>query len=301
MLRIALIGWGTVGSAFGALVGTGTLPARLTSVTVRDPGRPRGGAPDTPIGSAPDLANADVLVELAGGMGEPLTWVRAALDQGLPVITANKAMLATHGADLASRARHSGAALLASASVGGGTPMLETLAHLSTHGRISRLRGLLNATTTFILGGMADGRSYADALGEAQQAGFAEADASADVGGHDAAQKLAILATVAWGRWRTEAEVETTGITEISVAPGETVRLVATATADRLTVAPERLADHDPLGRANGIGTLLEVDVAEFGTVSVGGPGAGGRVTAGAVYADLTRLVNGERPILGDR
>ena len=242
-----------------------------------------------------------MLVELAGGMGDPLAWAREALDAGIPLITANKALLASHGADLADRARRSGAALLASASVGGGTPMLETLAHLAAHGRIERLRGLVNATTTFILSAMADGRSYADALAEAQRAGYAEADASADVEGHDAAQKLAILATVAWGRWRTEDEVETTGIVGAQVAPGETVRLVATATEDRLTVAPERLVPGDLLGRATGIDTLLEMDVAEFGMVSIGGPGAGGRVTAGAVYADLARLVRGERPILGER
>jgi homoserine dehydrogenase len=299
-MRIAQIGWGTVGSAFGALVADGPLPARLTSVTVRDPGLRGDGAP-VRFGTEPDLANADVLVELAGGMDEPLTWARNALDQGLPVITANKAMLATHGADLAARARRSGAALLASASVGGGTPMLETLAHLASHGHITRLRGLLNATNTFILSGMAEGRSYADALLEAQDAGYAEADPTADVGGHDAAQKLAILATVAWGAWRTEAQVETAGISQVAVAPGEIVRLVASATPERMTVAPERLAQGDALARVSGIGTLLEVDVAEFGTVSIGGPGAGGRVTAGAVYADLARLVAGERPILGDR
>lgn len=301
-LRIGLVGWGTVGSALGGLVTTGPLPVRLGWVAVRDPGRERFAPfpPGVPVGSHPgELDAVDAVVELAGGVDLPREWAIAALGAGLPYVTANKALLATHGGELADLAQQSGAALLASASVGGGTPMLEVTEHLAASGAIRRLRGLLNATTTFILSAMGEGRSYADALTDAQAAGFAEADPTLDVGGHDAAQKLAVLAWVAWGTWRREAEVDTAGIVGLEVEPGTAVRLVAEATPDGLRVAPVTLPADSPLAALRGVECALEVEVEGLSTIRVQGPGAGGRATAGAVYADLARLVRGERPILG--
>ena len=296
-LRIGLIGWGTVGSAVGELVRSGPLPLTLESVAVRDRRRP-----DLPKGidiGTPDAAlEADIVVELAGGLDGPLTWARLALDRGKPYVTANKALLATHGGELAELADRRVAALLASASVGGGAPMIETVTHLSATGAIERIRGIVNATTTYILSAMGEGRSYDDALREAQQAGFAEADPTFDVEGRDAAQKLAILASVAWGTWRAETEVDTTGIVGLDVAAGQTIRLVAEATREARTVRPMPLEPTDPLARAAGIENVLEITVADAGVFRVSGPGAGGRVTAGAVYADLGRLVAGERPVL---
>ncbi|MEO6578951.1 MAG: homoserine dehydrogenase, partial [Candidatus Limnocylindria bacterium] len=131
-----------------------------------------------------------------------------------------------------------------------------------------------------------------------QEAGYAEADPSFDVEGRDAAQKLAILASVAWGRWRSERDVDTTGIVDHEVATGETIRLVAEATKGSMTVKPIPIDPADPLARAAGIENVLEITVADAGVYRISGPGAGGRVTAGAVYADLARLVAGERPIL---
>ena len=296
-LRIGLIGWGTVGSALGELVRTGPLPLTLESVAVRD--RKRADLPKgIEIGAPEGALEADIVVELAGGLDGPLTWARLALDRGKPYVTANKALLATHGAELAELADRRVAALLASASVGGGTPMIETVSHLATTGAIERLRGIVNATTTYILSAMGDGRTYDDALREAQEAGFAEADPSFDVDGRDAAQKLAILASVAWGKWRPETEVDTTGIVGLNVTAGETVRLVAEATKESMSVKPMPLDPTDPLASAAGVENVLEVTVAEAGVFRVSGPGAGGRVTAGAVYADLSRLVAGERPVL---
>ncbi|HEU5325982.1 MAG TPA: homoserine dehydrogenase, partial [Candidatus Limnocylindria bacterium] len=237
-------------------------------------------------------------VELAGGLDGPLQWARAALDRGMPYVTANKALLATHGAELAELAERRAAALLGSASVGGGTPMIETVQHLAATGDIERVRGVVNATTTYILSAMGEGRSYADALREAQEAGYAEADPSFDVDGRDAAQKLAILASVAWGRWRPESDVETAGIRDLTVAAGDTVRLVAEATPDQRRVAPTPVEGDDPVARAIGVESVLEVTVRDAGVFRVSGPGAGGRATAGAVYGDLARLVTGERPIL---
>ena len=233
-LRIGLIGWGTMGSALGAQVADGPLPVELVRVGLRDPARPRAVPlpPGVEAGSVAELLaddSLDAVVELTGGIDEPLAWSRATLRAGRAYVTGNKALLATHGGELADLAQQSRAALLGSASVGGGTPMIETVQHLATAGGIDRIRGLLNATTTFILAAMGDGRSYDDALREAQQAGYAEPDPTFDVTGRDAAQKIAILASVAWGRWRPEHEVATRGIVGIRVEPGETQRLVAEA------------------------------------------------------------------------
>jgi len=299
-LRIGLIGWGTVGAALGELVMNGPLPMTLVRVAVRDPdgARERGLPKNIPTGSPEDALAADVVVELAGGLDGPREWARAALDRGTPYVTANKALLATHGRELAEIAERRVAALLGSASVGGGTPMIETTQHLATTGAIERVRGIVNATTTFILSAMAEGRTYDTALREAQEAGYAEADPSFDVGGRDAAQKIAILASVAWGTWRPEQDVDTNGIVETAVAAGETIRLVAEATKEAMKVSPQQIDATDPLARAAGIENVLEVSVRDAGVFRVSGPGAGGRVTAGAVYGDLARLVAGERPIL---
>ncbi len=300
-LRIGLIGWGTVGSALGRLVLDGPLPLELAAVAMRDPRRERSEPlPEGVALTGPDEIHdeADVVVELAGGIDGPLEWARATLTAGRPYVTANKALLANHGDELAATARSHSAALLGSASVGGGTPMIEMLTHLSAARRITRLRGIVNATTTFILGRMGEGRSYEESLREAQAAGYAEADPSFDVDGRDAAQKLAILASVAWGRFRHEREVDRAGIVGLRLEPGATVRLVAEADPERLGVRPMELQAESPMGRTQGVENVLEVEVALAGTFRITGPGAGGAVTAGAVYADLARLVAGERPVL---
>ena len=210
---------------------------------VRAAGRALPGGVE--IGSAQAVvedATLDAVVELAGGIEGPMAWASETLAGGRPYVTANKALLAAHGGELAAIATaHRGAALLGSASVGGGTPMIETVEHLAATGAIARLRGLLNATTTYILSAMAEGRSYDQAVAAAQAAGYAEADASFDVEGRDAAQKLAILASVAWGLWRPERDVETRGIVGVKVEPGRIVRLMAEADAEGLRVGPMEL------------------------------------------------------------
>ena len=297
---MGLIGWGTVGAALGQLVAAGPLPLTLACVAVRDAerARQRGLPKAVPTTTPEEALGQDIVVELAGGLDGPREWAREALDRGTPYVTANKALLATHGGELAQIAERRVAALLGSASVGGGTPMIETTEHLAATGAIERMRGIVNATTTYILSAMGDGRSYDEALREAQEAGYAEADPSFDVDGRDAAQKLAVLASVAWRGWRPEQDVDTTGIVGHDVKAGETVRLVAEATEDAMTVSPQLIEPDDPLARASGIENVLEITVREAGVFRISGPGAGGRVTAGAVYADLARLVAGERPIL---
>ncbi len=302
-LRIGLIGWGTVGSSLGELVASGPLPVELAWTAVRDALRARATAlpAGVEVGPAEEMlerGEVDAVVELAGGTDAPNAWARRTLERGQPYVTANKALLATHGGELARVAAAHGAALLGSASVGGGAPMIETVEHLAATGRIRRLRGLVNATTTFILSGMGEGRTYADALAEAQDAGYAEADPSFDVDGRDAAQKLAILTSVAWGRWRAEREVDTEGIVGLQPEPGRVVRLLAIADEEGMRVRPMELQEHDPLAIASGVESVLEIETGGGNVYRVAGPGAGGRPTAGAVYADLARLVARERPIL---
>ncbi len=296
-LRVGLIGWGTVGSAFGELVIGGPLPLELAVLAVRN--RDRDDLPPkVAVGTPEEALEAEIVVELAGGLDGPLSWARTTLDRGTPYVTANKALLATHGGELAALAERRSAALLGSASVGGGTPMLETTAHLAASGEIVRMRGIVNATTTFILSAMASGQTYDDALLDAQAAGYAEADPTFDVDGRDAAQKLAILASVAWGRWLPEDDVATSGITTTTVAPGAIVRLVAEATPGERSVAPRVLDPLDPLAVVRDIECMLEITMRDGAAFRVSGPGAGGHVTARAVYADVGRLVAGERPIL---
>jgi homoserine dehydrogenase len=292
-----------MGSALGDLVTAGPLPVELVRVAVRDAAhaRARGLPPGVDIGPVEELLTddrLDTVVELAGGIDEPLEWARATLERGLPYVTGNKALLATHGGELAELADRNGAALLGSASVGGATPMIETVEHLATSGRIARLRGLLNATTTFILAAMGGGRSYQDALSAAQQAGYAEPDPTFDVTGRDAAQKIAILASVAWGRWRPEREVATRGIVGLHVTPGATQRLVAEADEGGMRVQPAELTPGDPMATVSGVECMLEASLVDGAAFRLSGPGAGGPVSVGATYADLGRLLAGERPIL---
>jgi homoserine dehydrogenase len=302
-IRIGLIGWGTMGTALGELIASGPLPIELARIAVRDPerARQRGLPPGVDIGPTEDLladTSLDAVVELTGGIEQPLEWARATLTSGRSYVSGNKALLATHGGELAELATTSDAALMGSASVGGATPMIETVQHLAASGRIARLRGLLNATTTFILAAMGEGRPYDAALEEAQAAGYAEPDPTFDVTGRDAAQKIAILASVAWGAWRAEREVATRGIVGIHVTPGTTMRMLAEADHEGMRVQPTELDAAEPMAAVSGIECLLEVDLRDGSRVRISGPGAGGPVSVGAVYADLARLLAGERPVL---
>lgn len=300
-LRMGLIGWGTVGCAVGQLVLHGPLPLELVGVAVRDPQRMRTGLPaNVPLLAAEDvIREASVVVEVAGGVEQALGWARAALESRTAFVTANKALLATHGHELAQLARARQTALLGSASVGGGVPMIELVEHLASTGEIERVAGLLNATSTFLLTEMSRGLTYEEALTEAQRVGYAEADPTLDVTGRDAAQKLSILASVAWGRWKPERDVSVTGIEGLRPEHGTTVRLVAEATREQMTVRPMQLDGNSPFASVSGVESVLEVHVRDSGVFRVSGPGAGGRATAGAVYADLARLLSsGEPPVL---
>ncbi|HET9615311.1 MAG TPA: homoserine dehydrogenase, partial [Candidatus Limnocylindrales bacterium] len=325
---MGLLGAGTVGREVARMLLARSTPwavdgsrLELVAIAVRDVDRARANGlraqllTDAPahVVASPDT---DVIVEVIGGDEPGHTLTLAALAAGKSVVTANKHVVAHHGAALEAAARSTGAALRFEASVGGGTPVLGPLATDLAAAEIGAVRGIVNGTTNYILSAMADeGRDYADVLAAAQAAGYAEADPSGDVEGRDAGNKLVILARLAFGCWLDPRDVATTsrdgpgagrpgitGVTADAIArarqAGRVVKLVAEArrgTAGEITacvLAREVPADSD-LGRTAGVLNRIEVDAAPLGTVAFSGPGAGGPATATAVVADLIAISRG--------
>ncbi|MBI2775646.1 MAG: homoserine dehydrogenase [Chloroflexi bacterium] len=337
-LRVAVLGAGTVGAEVvrailerpESLLAVDGAPIRLAGVAVRDVARAVArGIPETLLTDAPAHLVADpetdVVVELMGGDEPARTLIAAALAAGKGVVTANKHVLAHHGAVLEAIARGTGAALRFEAAVGGGIPVLGPLALDLAANRIEAVRGIVNGTTNLILSRMAgEGRSYADVLAEAQRAGFAEADPRDDVEGDDAANKLVVLARLAFGRWldvhaigrtpgrsarRGSAADEAagrpgiTGVTLEDVAAatarGFVLKLIAAAVrrgGDGMidaSVLPTAVAADAALARTNGVLNRIEIEASPLGTVAFAGPGAGGAATASAVLGDLIAIARG--------
>jgi homoserine dehydrogenase len=295
----------------------------LVGIGVRDVGRAcAAGLPEALLTDAPAhlvaSPDTDVVVELIGGDEPARTLIAAALGAGKAVVTANKHALAHHGADFETVARRTGAALRFEASVGGGTPVLGPLATELAANRVTAVRGIVNGTTNYILTAMAEaGREYADVLADAQAAGYAEADPRGDVEGRDAANKLVILARLAFGCWIDPAAVLTVpaegagagrpGITGIGAADianaraeGSVIKLVAAArrgAADEppvlASVLPTLVAANSELGRTAGVMNRIEIDASPVGTVAFSGPGAGGPATSSAVLGDLVAIARG--------
>jgi homoserine dehydrogenase len=328
-LRVALLGAGTVGGevvrAFvegsRRLAPDGGRPLLLVGIAVRDVDAARGrGLPadlltDAPAHLVADPAT-DVVVELMGGDEPTHTLVAAALAAGKSVVTANKHVIAHHGPELESIVRRTGGALRFEASVGGGIPVLGPLAAELAANEVSEIRGIVNGTTNYILTAMTDeGRGYAEVLGAAQAAGYAEADPSGDVEGHDAVNKLVILVRLGFGVWIEPADVAITasngpgagrpGITGISAADlaaaaeaGNVIKLVAWARRDDdgrivASVLPTLVPADSPLGRTAGVLNRIEIDAAPVGSVAFAGPGAGGAATSSAVLGDLIAIARG--------
>jgi homoserine dehydrogenase len=322
-LRVAVLGAGTVGrEVIRALCDRSTeltaadgSPLVLAGIAVRDVEGARGrGLPADLLTDAPAHLVAepdtDVIVELMGGDEPARTLISAALAAGKAVVTANKHVIAHHGPELEGLARRTGAALRFEASVGGGIPILGPIATELAGNHLTAIRGIVNGTTNYILTAMADeGRGYDEVLAAAQAAGYAEADPSGDVEGHDAVNKLVILARLAFGTWLDPADISTVatdgpgagraGITGIgpsdlaaAEATGRTIKLIAEAvrSADgRITasVLPTEVPSDSPLGRTGGVLNRIEVDGDPVGTVAFSGPGAGGAATSSAVLGDL--------------
>ena len=330
-LRVAILGVGTV----GAEVARGFLrsPDRqigpaggrmLELVAIADmnvQGAVDRGMPRELI--MPDAAavvrrdDVDVVVELLGG-GEPArSLIAEALNAGKPVVTANKHVLAHFGAELEKIARSKGTPLRYEASVCGGTPVLDPIARDLAANHVRRVRGIVNGSTNFILTEMTQAkRGYEEVLAAAQAQGYVERDPSADVEGHDAANKLAVLTRLCFGAWpRIESIVASPpsvrgdgkpGITGVSandiagaVGLGLAIRLIATASTPGTaepgfglagSVMTSAIPVGAPLGRTDGVMNRLEVDADPVGRVSFEGPGAGGPATSSAVLADLLEI-----------
>jgi homoserine dehydrogenase len=329
-LRVAILGAGTVGrEVVRALVERGDeltpadgAPLELAGIAVRDLERARAaGLPADLLTDAPAHLVADpdvdVIVELMGGDEPAHTLIAAALAAGRAVVTANKHVIAHHGAELEATARRTGAALRFEAAVGGGIPVLGPLATELAANRVTSVRGIVNGTTNYILSAMThEGRDYAEVLAAAQAAGYAEADPSGDVEGHDAVNKLVILARLAFGGWLDPATVVITaaadapgrgraGITGVgaadiaaATAAGRTIKLIAAARraaggAIAASVVPTALPADSALARTDGVLNRIEIEADPVGTVAFSGPGAGGAATSSAVLGDLIAIARG--------
>ena len=328
-IRVAVLGAGTVGrEVIRALLerpetlrAADGAPLELAGVAVRDvAGAAAAGIPEELLTDAPAhlvaAPETDVVIELMGGDEPARTLIAAALSAGKAVVTANKHVLAHHGSQLEAIARRTGAALRFEAAVGGGIPVLGPLAQDLAANHFQAVRGIVNGTTNFILTAMArDGRAYADVLADAQAAGYAEADPRGDVEGDDAANKLVVLARLAFGRWLDVGSVTRApdlvagglglpGITGVTIediaaaaARGFVIKLIASAGRSdgevSAAVVPSAVSVDAPLGRTDGVLNRIEVDGEPVGRVAFAGPGAGGPATSSAVLGDLIAIGRG--------
>ena len=318
-LRVALAGLGTVGGGVIRLLdANGDLIARragrpieIVAVSARDRAKDRGTdiTRFAWIDDTTRLAEAetDVVVELVGGADGPaLALARATLGAGKSLVTANKAMIAHHGLELARAAESAGVALKFEAAVAGGVPVIKGLREGAAANAIERVYGILNGTCNFILSTMeAEGRDFAEVLAEAQARGFAEADPSFDIDGIDAAHKLSILASLAFGTAPAFASVETAGIRSIlaadiaeAAALGYRVRLLGLAEAGPhglfQRVHPHLVPVSHPLAHVSGATNAVVAEGNFVGRLLFQGAGAGDGPTASAVVADLIDIARGE-------
>jgi homoserine dehydrogenase len=253
---------------------------------------------------------ADLLVEVSASPaadGEPgMTHMREALQRRIPVVTSNKWPVALHGVELAALARSQGVAFRAESTVMSGTPVLSTLAEGLAGAIPIALRGLLNATANFILSRMADGRSYEDALAEAQRAGLAERDPAADVEGHDTVAKVMILSGLVFGRQLRREQVACRGITAVTgreiaraASAGGRIKHVATlgfagpgGTGVTARVQPELVGRDDPLVNVNGTANAVVFEADPVGRVTITGPGAGPQLAGQGVLSDIIAVAS---------
>ncbi len=312
---VALLGYGTVGAAVHRLLSeqgdeieraTGHR-LRVVRALVRDPARERGfdagpGVLTTEIGDVLDDPSIRLVAEVMGGVEPAGDHVLRLLRSGRSVVTANKQLVARHGAELIEAAAAAGAQLRFEASVCAAIPVIKVLRESLVVTNVHRVLGIVNGTTNFILSAMSDGRSYADALAEAQRLGYAEADPTDDVAGLDAAAKMAILATVAFGCRVPLGWVEVEGIEGVREEHVEAarqldmrVKLLGRATFAHgrvdVRVGPAFVDAHHPLAAVDGAFNAVMLQGDAIREITLEGPGAGGIETASAVVADLVSIV----------
>ena len=295
MAGLGLLGCGVVGSAVVRGLQAMDSDLRLAAVAVRDVGKPRAcdlagvAVGGDPLAVVEDPA-VDVVVEVMGGVEPARALVERALRLGKPVVTANKALLAAHGPAL--RACAGAVPLRYEAAVAGAVPVVRALSALLTADRITKIEGVLNGTTTFVLSRMESaGVTLAEAVAEAQARGYAEADPTRDLDGTDAADKLAVLVQHAFGEPLRSEQVQRLGIDWLEprhMDGQRRWRLVATAVRGRCArVEPVPLRAEHPFARLTGPDNAVTVYGERSGPVTLSGAGAGGDATACAVLADL--------------
>jgi homoserine dehydrogenase len=313
-IRVGVIGAGTVGSAFvqllsdqsraTALLDAATANLEIVGVVVKDLVKPRPGI-DAKLLSADPMAlinrgDLDILVELAGGVEPARTYVQAALSRGVSVVTANKTLMAECGTELAALANENGVDLFYEASVGGGVPIIRSLRTSLAGERIERVMGIVNGTTNFILSKMtSEGVDYDVALDEARSLGYAEADPSADVEAFDAAAKVQILSSLAFGTELNGEQISREGITGVRAIDvdfarrnGYVIKLIGVAERvgeDGLSrrAHPVMIPVEHPLASVHGAMNAVFVEGTKSGPLMWLGLGAGGEPTATAVLGDV--------------
>ena len=317
-IRIALLGVGQVGGAVAALLRDPALRGRFTIVRglVRDVRRERPSASDVPLtsdGSAALDRGPDVVVEALGGLEPARTLVRNALEAGVPVVTANKSLLAAHGDELFEAAARAGVSLRYEAAVLAGVPFLATFARRALARDITGLAGIVNGTTNFILSKMArEGTDFDDALADAQRLGYAEPDPASDIAGIDAAEKLCILLRH-FRDWSVRpSEVERCGIAELDATDidaaaelGAAIKPVVWAdwTDGKLRAfcGPALIPFEHLLARIDGVQNAIQLRNRLAGDLFFAGPGAGPVATAATLLDDVEEAMasgpaNGLRP-----
>ena len=309
-IRIGLLGRGTVGSAFAELVAE-----RADAVAAAAGRRPEiSGVLRRSEGEfEPLLAEADLVVELIGGIEPAREYVLAALRAGKPVVTANKQLVAQHGDELFAAAREAGVQLRFEAAVAGAIPIIRVVQESLGALEIERISGIVNGTTNFILTEMAaTGADYAEVLARAQELGYAEADPTDDVNGADAAAKMAILARLAFDSAVRLEDVSYEGIErirpdDIAYARELGLSLKLLGVAERhgegisVRVFPCFLYRGHPLAPVEGAFNAVTVEAPSITEITMSGPGAGGVETASAVLGDVVSIVSGEAPVHAPR
>lgn len=320
-LKVGLAGLGTVGSAVVHLVHQGReqliarcgRPIEIVAVSARSRSKKRGFDAkkfrffSDPLALARDPA-VDVVVEVIGGAGDPAKRiVETALGAGKPVVTANKALLAAHGQKLAALAERQKVALNFEASVAGGIPIVKTLREGLNGASFNRIYGILNGTCNYMLTRMGEERiGYAECLREAQALGYAEADPTFDVEGHDTAQKLAILASLAFGTKIDPRAIYVEGISSITLADldaaselGYRIKLLGVAVKTdagiEQRVHPTMVPKESAIAQVMGVTNAVTMDAEGLAPITLVGPGAGGAATASAIVADLADIARGVR------
>lgn len=329
-LKVGIAGLGTVGASLVKIIQTRAnelavtcgRAIEITAVTARDRNRDRGfdmsGMAwfETPEKLAAE-ADIDVFVELVGGAtGAAADSVKVALERGLHVVTANKALLAASGVELATIAEEKGALLNFEAAVAGGIPVIKALRESLTGNTVSRVYGIMNGTCNYILTKMEkEGLSFAECLKEAQRLGYAEADPAFDIEGNDTAHKLSILTTLAFGTKIAADEIYLEGITNISIDDilaaadlGYRIKLLGVAqrteSGIEQRVHPTMVPHDSVIAQVDGVTNAVAIESDILGELLMVGPGAGGNATASAVLGDIADIAKSQPgaqrvPVLG--